>query len=475
MNIEIVEDSNTVSIEEETTNVLIASSVSFGGLKNLNDVDSTLTPISNSILKYNLTNTQWEIGSDVAPVTSVNGEVGIIVLDTDDLLEGTNKFYASSLFNTDFSGKTTSNLIEDTNLYYTEARVTANTNVNANTTARHNAVTVTDSTEIDFTLTNQALTAEIKPASIDETKLDVSVNASLDLADSSVQTETDPIFIASQAVNIDANDITNLGNLSNTNTGDQIISDATITTTDITTNNVSSAKHGFAPKGDGTTTKYLNANGLYSIPAAGGDVSTSGTPVDNDFAKFVNGTDIEGRSYSEVRTDLDLEAGTDFYSKTAEDTWRSSVTQTEMSYLNGTTSDIQTQLNAKGDMDDLIDDTTPELGGELDSGAHSIGFTLQTATGDGTTTIDWKIGNKFKFTFGAQNDIFTFTAPSNPCSLTLILVQDGTGSRTVTWPGTVKWPNSTAPTLTTTASAIDIISLLYDGTNYYGSSALAFG
>jgi len=152
-----------------------------------------------------------------------------------------------------------------------------------------------------------------------------------------------------------------LGNQSGINTGDQIISDATITTTDITTNNVSSAKHGFAPKGDGTTTKYLNANGLYSIPAAGGDVSTSGTPVDNDFAKFVNGTDIEGRSYSEVRTDLDLEAGTDFYSKTAEDTWRSSVTQTEMSYLNGTTSDIQTQLNAKGDMDDLIDDTTLSL------------------------------------------------------------------------------------------------------------------
>jgi len=88
MNIEIVEDSNTVSIEEETTNVLIASSVSFGGLKNLNDVDSTLTPISNSILKYNLTNTQWEIGSDVAPVTSVNGEVGIIVLTQDDVGDG---------------------------------------------------------------------------------------------------------------------------------------------------------------------------------------------------------------------------------------------------------------------------------------------------------------------------------------------------------------------------------------------------
>ena len=48
-------------------------------------------------------------------------------------------------------------------------------------------VTVTDSAEIDFTLTGQDLTASIKAASIDETKLDVSVNASLDLADSAIQ------------------------------------------------------------------------------------------------------------------------------------------------------------------------------------------------------------------------------------------------------------------------------------------------
>lgn len=39
------------------------------------------------------------------------------------------------------------------------------------------------------------------------------------------------------------------GTSTGTNTGDQIISDATITTTDITTNNFTTAKHGFVPKG----------------------------------------------------------------------------------------------------------------------------------------------------------------------------------------------------------------------------------
>lgn len=70
------------------------------------------------------------------------------------------------------------------------------------------------------------------------------------------------------------------GSVTGTNTGDQTISDATITFTDITTGNVSTTKHGFAPKGDGSTTKFLNANGAYSTPAGGGlswqTVQTSG-------------------------------------------------------------------------------------------------------------------------------------------------------------------------------------------------------
>lgn len=46
-------------------------------------------------------------------------------------------------------------------------------------------------------------------------------------------------------------------------------SEAQLSFTDITTNNVSTSKHGFAPKGDGTTTKFLNANGAYSTPSGG--------------------------------------------------------------------------------------------------------------------------------------------------------------------------------------------------------------
>ena len=45
-------------------------------------------------------------------------------------------------------------------------------------------------------------------------------------------------------------------------------SDASITTSDVTTNNVSTTKHGFAPKLPNDATKYLNGVGAYTVPEA---------------------------------------------------------------------------------------------------------------------------------------------------------------------------------------------------------------
>lgn len=125
-------------------------------------------------------------------------------------------------------------------------------------------------------------------------------------------------------------------------------------------------------------------------------------------------------------------------------------------------------------LNNVADDPTPELGGELNAGSHTIGFIAQTATGTGATTIDWKLGNKFNFTFGAFNETFTFTAPSNPCNILLKLTQDGVGGRTATWPATVDWPAGTAPTLSSGANAVDIVSFYYDGSRYYGEASLDF-
>lgn len=69
------------------------------------------------------------------------------------------------------------------------------------------------------------------------------------------------------------------------------------------------------------------------------------------------------------------------------------------------------------------------------------------------------------------NCTFTFPTATAGKSFTLLLKQDGTGSRTATWPASVKWPGGTAPTITSTASKLDKYVFISDGTNWYGSTA----
>jgi hypothetical protein len=100
--------------------------------------------------------------------------------------------------------------------------------------------------------------------------------------------------------------------------------------------------------------------------------------------------------------------------------------------------------------------------------------TVQAATIGGTTTFNFEDGNVGTLTL-SQNTTLAFSNPpaSGKCgSLTLILTQDGTGSRTVTWPAAVKWAGGVAaPTMTTTASRSDVyvITTTNGGTSYIGT------
>jgi len=203
-------------------------------------------------------------------------------------------------------------------------------------------------------------------------------------------------------------------------------------------------------------------------------------PIDSDLSSVSAGDDTVP-SAKATKTALDLKAATGqtFYIGTTQVAINRASAALTLAGLTLTTPDIGTPAagvltNCSGYPINIVDDTTPELGGEMDAGAHSIGFTQQPFTGDGTTTIDWKLGNKAYFTFGNANETFTFTAPSNPCNLVLVLKQYSTGGKAATWPATVMWPGGNAPTLSTGNNAIDIISFYYDGTNYYGVSSLNF-
>lgn len=92
-------------------------------------------------------------------------------------------------------------------------------------------------------------------------------------------------------------------------------------------------------------------------------------------------------------------------------------------------------------------------------------FAEQTLT-DGAT-IDWNLSTEqvAKVTLGGNR---TLNAPTNQQAgafYSLAIIQDGTGSRTLTFNSAYKFTGALAPTLTTTASAKDIIIFKSDGTN----------
>jgi hypothetical protein len=84
-------------------------------------------------------------------------------------------------------------------------------------------------------------------------------------------------------------------------------------------------------------------------------------------------------------------------------------------------------------------------------------------------TQDWALtANQVATLTLTANTIFD--APSQMVDgafYSLIIIQDGTGSRTASWNTVFKWAAATAPTLTTTASAKDIFVWRSDGTNMY--------
>jgi hypothetical protein len=83
-----------------------------------------------------------------------------------------------------------------------------------------------------------------------------------------------------------------------------------------------------------------------------------------------------------------------------------------------------------------------------------------------TTTLDLSTGNVLQVVL-TGNTTLAFTNPKIGTYI-IKIKQDATGSRTLNFP-TIKWSDAAVPTITTTPNAVDLITLIYDGVDYYGS------
>lgn len=90
-----------------------------------------------------------------------------------------------------------------------------------------------------------------------------------------------------------------------------------------------------------------------------------------------------------------------------------------------------------------------------------------TADSDAATiTFNMATSNIHTVTLGDNRTLAVSNTTAGQVFL-IRLLQDGTGSRTVTWFSTIKWVGGSAPTLTTTASKADMFGFLCTSTNNY--------
>ena len=95
-----------------------------------------------------------------------------------------------------------------------------------------------------------------------------------------------------------------------------------------------------------------------------------------------------------------------------------------------------------------------------------LNYTESTLTDGSTVSWDVSTEDVAKVTLAGNR---TLAAPTNATTgqfISLLIIQDGTGSRTLTWNGIFEFASDTAPTLTTTADLGDVFVFRYNGSKW---------
>lgn len=202
-----------------------------------------------------------------------------------------------------------------------------------------------------------------------------------------------------------------------------------------------------------------------SVPASG-PATSGGSVILTEASNIVALLGIEGSLvFTGATVMAGLPAGAYFQllgSTPATDYVRFSHDDTDANFVFGSGTEEVNWTGAPLRMNDsiLMDDEL--LQGPYVSDSSMLMQTVAAAT---TLAVDYTLGQYVKVTMGAN--IVTFSITNPPASgrygaIRLKLVQDGTGGRTLAFPGTYKVAGGTAVTLSTAPGAIDYVDLWTD-------------
>ena len=109
--------------------------------------------------------------------------------------------------------------------------------------------------------------------------------------------------------------------------------------------------------------------------------------------------------------------------------------------------------------------TASDIADDLITSAK-LNYSEATLTDQATVTWDASTQDVCKLTLGGNR---TMAAPTNNTTgqfISILVIQDGTGSRTLTWNAVFEFASDTAPTLTTTANLGDVFVFRYNGAKW---------
>jgi cytoskeletal protein CcmA (bactofilin family) len=239
----------------------------------------------------------------------------------------------------------------------------------------------------------------------------------------------------------------------------------------------SSVANGTAPFSVTSSTMVNNLNAQYiggqPLSYFGDAANLSGTipsAVLGNSALFVGTSSISLNRTSGTQTltgvSIDGSAGSVMANTITGTTLSSSVANSSITSL-GTL----TALNVNGAMSLT---GNPAITGQASATKGYREGVVAVGTVSSPTNLDLSLGNVFTLTLAASTTLTFTNVPSSGsvCYVTLVITQDGTGSRNPSFSPTPRWTDSSAPTLSG-ANKIDVLTFLCVAGSFYGSYAMA--
>jgi hypothetical protein len=217
-----------------------------------------------------------------------------------------------------------------------------------------------------------------------------------------------------------------------------------------------------------TYSVVTNANIRSAVSAANSGTGFGSLAFDSGTGVFtytvVTAANIRGNFSVAVGSGLTYDSGTGAFGTSAipnSQLANSSVTLGSTSVALGGTITTATGLSITGNAGTVTNGAYLNAAQSFTAGQRG---SVSALTDGATITPDFAVANNFSVTLGGSR---TLANPSNQTAGqmgTIIITQDGSGGRTLAYGSNYKFPGGTAPTLTTTAGAVDALA-------YYVESA----